>query len=1037
MEKSLPSEQITPIYLLNKQSQQPIPLSSIHICADVLSCLSSFTMTQTYTNIEDVPIETLFLFPMDVQVVISKFEVDFHMPDGQVRHLQTIVDGRKKIEAKYEDAVASGKTAVIGGYTKTQRDMVRVSLGNFPPLSRAVVRVYYYQNMEIEDLSYCLRIPMSYIPRYMGDTAALLTTGQQYKGMPAKEISEEKSEKLFQEQQLIQAQPLAVESPSLWDIEVKLRMQGAITRVSSRNHKVQVEFQSDDKSHALVKLSDKQDKQIIPNQDFVLYIRDSALNTPVGFQSVNEHNEQAILVNVLTDVKTAAPSDVLDTDQKREYKAPSAIEEDAHMMDEALLLRQTEEEQKREDRLRSNEYIFLIDRSGSMGGEPIKLAVSALKVFLHSLPLGCYFNVYSFGSRYEQLFEESMLYNQDTLEIASAIVSDFKADLGGTELFAPLSNIFSVPKLPMCKGLRQIFLLTDGAVDNTQLVVKLILENCTDSKVHTFGIGSGVSTALVKNSATAGRGHFYFIQNMHEIDKKVLDAMQKESYEYLVCKQLEFLDRNGNVVMKQSGDPLAHGECLKVLMLPDPAKEHIQTVQVQIYDPNQDREHNYVIPLAHFEGEAIFKLAAKQTIVKLRNQGEAEAFSIKYQILDKTTSLFAAEKIIDKVSHSVELRKIPIVVAKGESFDITVKTLTGKAIHLSVSNSTTVEDLKYMIQDCEGIPPDQQRIIFDGKQLEDMSTLDDYNVSDGDTLHLVLRLRGGMKTHQLFLKQANTGAKVVTVDTNLTVGEFKSRIAEREGIPVYNQRLMHCGRQLMDDKITLGECHVEEGETIHVVLSLKGGMQIFVKTQTGQTITLQVNSSNTVEDIKNMIEAQHGLAVSLQRLIFAGKQIEDGRTLNDYNIQKDSTLHLVTRQASNTVPQQAPRNPTPATQSVFGSKPQAQSQPKPVAAAVAHIPSYQDFVFLQNADGSWKPPVLQLIGCASLDDFVSRQSSPDVSGAEPPVQLTLAGIKGLMVKYADKSAEWKLVVNKGVGYIRAKTGASAADVMGMVSKTSV
>lgn len=87
------------------------------------------------------------------------------------------MDGRKKIEAKYEDAVASGKTAVIGGYTKTQRDMVRVSLGNFPPQSRAVVRVYYYQNMDIEDLSYCLRIPMSYIPRYMGDTAALLTTG--------------------------------------------------------------------------------------------------------------------------------------------------------------------------------------------------------------------------------------------------------------------------------------------------------------------------------------------------------------------------------------------------------------------------------------------------------------------------------------------------------------------------------------------------------------------------------------------------------------------------------------------------------------------------------------------------------------------------------------------------------------------------------------------------------------------------------------------------------------------------------------------
>ena len=72
---------------------------------------------------------------------------------------------------------------------------------------------------------------------------------------------------------------------------------------------------------------------------------------------------------------------------------------------------------------------------------------------------------------------------------------------------------------------RHIFLLTDGAVNNTSQVVKLIKENNKGTKVHTFGIGNGVSTELVKNSAMAGQGHFYFIDRMSEIDKKVLDAL--------------------------------------------------------------------------------------------------------------------------------------------------------------------------------------------------------------------------------------------------------------------------------------------------------------------------------------------------------------------------------------------------------------------------------------------------------------------------------------------------------------------------------
>ena len=226
----------------------------------------------------------------------------------------------------------------------------------------------------------------------------------------------------------------------------------------------------------------------------------------------------------------------------------------------------------------------------------------------------------------------------------------------------------------------------------------------------------------------------------------------------------------------------------------------------------------------------------------------------------------------------------------GWKYRILIKTLSGKTIFLTVWDSTTVRDLKCMIEKTEsGAPLHTQRLIFNGKELiDDEQTLRYYGIGDAATVDLLV------KGHSLLIKMHMGKTITVEYDLDDTVLSVKEKIQKKAAILPSRQQLVlgGTGKELKNDDV-LKDCNVTANSTLNLIL--KRRMQIQVVTLVGEThsITLAVQAEDTVESVKLLIQVYTRAPPDQQVLYLAGCELNDWMTLSDYRIQHHSNLHLV------------------------------------------------------------------------------------------------------------------------------------------------
>ncbi|KAJ5601243.1 hypothetical protein N7510_010777 [Penicillium lagena] len=239
------------------------------------------------------------------------------------------------------------------------------------------------------------------------------------------------------------------------------------------------------------------------------------------------------------------------------------------------------------------EIVFVLDRSGSMGGK-IGTLRSALKVFLKSLPVGTCFNICSFGSHHEFLWSKSRVYDEASLQEAMFLAQTLAANFGGTEM---LSVVEAVVKNRLENKSLEVLLLTDGQIHNEQKLFNFVRQESESrtapTRFFSLGIGDAASSALIEGIARNGNGISQSVLLDEELDRKVIRMLKGALYPHLYSCRLDVEyegDSENDFELVQGSETETQTEDEQAKPAPPSEKEKPQT-PISLFDENFQEDH--------------------------------------------------------------------------------------------------------------------------------------------------------------------------------------------------------------------------------------------------------------------------------------------------------------------------------------------------------------------------------------------------------------------------------------------------------------
>uniref|UniRef100_A0A3P9BIF4 von Willebrand factor A domain-containing protein 5A n=1 Tax=Maylandia zebra TaxID=106582 RepID=A0A3P9BIF4_9CICH len=384
---------------------------------------------------------------------------------AQIGQTQIVAEVKEKQKAReeYDDALSSGQQAFLLEESDGSPDIFSLSVGSLPPAESASIRLEYVTELAVQaddGLRFCL--PAVLNPRYQPQ-------GSEGAGVQVTSV------------------PVSLVPYSL-SFSARVSSPRPISKVESNCSLDPLQYLNTDQTQATVKLAagHKFDRDV----ELLIYYKDAHQPTAV----VEAGQASAELGSLMGD-----PVVMVSLYPEFTQSVMSSMAS-------------------------CGEFVFLVDRSGMASPSSPSSLKDTLLLLLKSLPMGCYFNIYSFGSRYEHIFSKSVEYSQKTMEEALKKVKEMEADLGGTEILEPLKHIYSQPCIQ--NQPRQLFVFTDGEVGNTKEVIDLVKKNSGSHRCFSFGIGEGASSALINGMAKEGGGHAQFITGTDRMQPKVMQSLR-------------------------------------------------------------------------------------------------------------------------------------------------------------------------------------------------------------------------------------------------------------------------------------------------------------------------------------------------------------------------------------------------------------------------------------------------------------------------------------------------------------------------------